>query len=236
MFIKRNRSSPHDESGYLHYFCFMLKKIYFGNSPLILSNTETEELKPYLHNSKTSILKTSDKEQLQSLIRAIQHSKIDAGIILNNVSETLEKIKKEFTLILASGGLVYSRDNKILLIYRRGQWDLPKGKLDEGEDLIECALREVKEETGLSQLTYERFICTSYHTYYENNRPILKESHWHLLQGNDQELLIPQTDEDIENCKWVTVEKLAPYLENAPGSIKDVLKTGIDILTKRLNQ
>ena len=200
---------------------------------MILSDDETEELKPYLDDSNTRVLQNYNIDQLPSLIKAMQHEKINAGIILNNVFETLETIKKEFTVILASGGLVYSSDNKILLIFRRGKWDLPKGKLDEGEDLVDCALREVTEETGLSDLIYERFLCTSYHTYYENEKPILKESHWHLLKGNDKQLLIPQTDEDIEKCEWVTVEKLAPYLENAPASIIDVLEMGIEILENR---
>jgi 8-oxo-dGTP pyrophosphatase MutT (NUDIX family) len=175
-------------------------------------------------------LETNNRTELQSLIQAMQDTNINAGIILNDVSQTMERIKNEFTIIQASGGLVYSNEKKILLIFRRGKWDLPKGKLDDGEDLIECALREVREETGLSQLIYNEFLCTSYHTYYENNKHILKESHWHLLRGNEKEALVPQTDEDIEKCKWVTEEELGPYLDNAPASIIDVVNAGLQSL------
>jgi 8-oxo-dGTP pyrophosphatase MutT (NUDIX family) len=52
-------------------------------------------------------------------------------------------------IIKAGGGIVVNEQNEVLLIYRRGKWDLPKGKLDDGETIEECALREVKEETGL---------------------------------------------------------------------------------------
>ena len=111
---------------------------------------------------------------------------------------------------------------------------MPKGKLDEGEDLVECALREVREETGIEFLKYLDFISTSYHTYHENGKHILKESYWYLLEGNENELLIPQTDEDIENCEWVAIKDLPPYLENAPSSIIDVVEAGLKLIKKNL--
>jgi len=206
----------------------MIKKIYFGNKPLLISDKKKEQLHPYIDDEQTIVLE--DLVELPSLIKRMQDNDTTAGIILHEVSSALEIIKKEFTVIEASGGLVYSKDNKVLLIFRRGKWDLPKGKLDEGEDLVTCALREVEEETGLSNLKYEQNLCITYHTYYEKQQHILKESHWHLMKGNDEERLVPQTDEDIEKCVWVTIQDLAPYLENAPASIIDVLKEGIKII------
>jgi ADP-ribose pyrophosphatase YjhB (NUDIX family) len=51
-------------------------------------------------------------------------------------------------IVMAAGGLVENEHGEILLIYRKKHWDLPKGKLDAGETLEECAVREVEEETG----------------------------------------------------------------------------------------
>ena len=51
--------------------------------------------------------------------------------------------------IIAAGGLVTNENNELLMIFRRGKWDLPKGKLDKGETIEECAIREVEEETGI---------------------------------------------------------------------------------------
>ncbi len=212
-------------------FLSMLKKIYFGNKPLIIAEKITEDLKTYVDGPTTMILNTNNKSQLQLLIKKMEDISIDAGIVLGNVNEVLEQIKNEFTLVPASGGIVYNGD-KILFIYRRGKWDLPKGKLDEGEDIVDCALREVSEETGLTKLVYQEFLCTSYHTYREGQKHILKESHWHLLTGDDAESLTPQTDEDIEKCEWVPVNNLAPYLENAPTSIIDVVEAGLKLLKK----
>ena len=41
---------------------------------------------------------------------------------------------------------------KLLMIFRRGKWDLPKGKLDKGETFERCAVREIEEETGFRNL------------------------------------------------------------------------------------
>ncbi|GAC1486123.1 MAG: hypothetical protein NVS1B13_13410 [Flavisolibacter sp.] len=118
--------------------------------------------------------------------------------------------------------MIYSSDNKILFIYRRGKWDLPKGKLDPGEALAECAVREVREETGLEQVSVVREIHTSYHTYFEGGQHILKESHWFLMKGDSQEIFNPQLEEDITKCQWIPLTQLKNYLENTHASITDV--------------
>jgi hypothetical protein len=50
--------------------------------------------------------------------------------------------------------------------------------------------------------------------------------------------LIPQIDEDIEKCEWVNTNQLAPYIDNAPASVIDVIKEGLKVLKEkqRLNQ
>ncbi len=208
----------------------MLKKIYFGDKPLFLSDGNTNDIKPYLDDKGTIVIENPEDKELDDIIRRMSDTSTTAGVIFKDVPEAIQDITKKFTLIVASGGMVYTKDNKILLIFRRGKWDLPKGKLDDGEDLIECALREVNEETGLSNLGFEQHLCTSYHTYFEGDKHILKESHWHLLKGNENEVLKPQTDEDIEKCEWVAIDQLASFLKNAPASIIDVIKEGINIL------
>ena len=60
--------------------------------------------------------------------------------------KSIENISRD---LITAGGLVINKDSKVLFIYRKNKWDLPKGKLDEGENLEEAAIREVVEETGL---------------------------------------------------------------------------------------
>jgi 8-oxo-dGTP diphosphatase len=55
--------------------------------------------------------------------------------------------------VRAAGGVVWRRPEVDLAVIHRprhGDWSLPKGKLDPGESWHEAALREVREETGLS--------------------------------------------------------------------------------------
>ena len=105
---------------------------------------------------------------------------------------------------------------------------MPKGKLDKGETLEECAIREVEEETGLQNVKLTSPLAITYHTYHEGTRFILKESHWYNMKVSGKQVLIPQTAEDIHEIKWVKKEDLKEYLDNAFPSIKDVLNINYD--------
>ncbi|MBS1591312.1 MAG: NUDIX domain-containing protein, partial [Bacteroidetes bacterium] len=98
--------------------------------------------------------------------------------------------------IIAAGGLVYNERGELLMIYRRGKWDLPKGKLDEGETIEMCAVREVKEETGLLEIALIKFTGKTYHNYFDIwlNEDVQKESWWYEMKANSTEKIIPQTE------------------------------------------
>lgn len=134
--------------------------------------------------------------------------------ILNLTSETeFKDYVKDKLVIEAAGGLIFNAHQELLMIFRKGFWDLPKGKVDEGESLDECALREVNEETGLSNLKLVKYLTTTYHTYTLNGQVILKPSHWYLMEQWGQELLVPQAEEDITAIAWFNKEK-ASLLRN----------------------
>lgn len=105
--------------------------------------------------------------------------------------------------VKAAGGLVRNSGGDSLMIFRDGRWDLPKGHLDPYEDCAECALREVKEECGLVNLTLGGFICQTYHIYNRRGQWIIKETHWYTMSSDDTEL-VPQTEEGIEKAEWVS--------------------------------
>ena len=120
----------------------------------------------------------------------------------------------ELPIIIAAGGLVQNSKGEILLIYRRGFWDLPKGKLDAGESIPDCAIREVQEETGLKSIELGPFICTTTHAYYDKwlSKEVEKHTHWYAMLSLANETLVPQTEEDIEKIEWVPMEQLPQYL------------------------
>jgi mutator protein MutT len=129
--------------------------------------------------------------------------------------------------IVAAGGLVVNEKNEILFIFRRQHWDLPKGKLDEGETIEACAVREVQEETGLKKVEIVSFLCKTYHEYFDKwiNEDVIKESWWYLMKSASSEVLIPQTEEDIEKIIWVNESVVGFYLNSSYPSIKEVLSS-----------
>lgn len=111
-----------------------------------------------------------------------------------------------FQQVEAAGGVVFNERGQILLIYRRGYWDLPKGKIDKGESIEEAALREVQEETGLRQVELGEQLKTTYHTYrLDNGKRILKPTYWFRMHTPETELT-PESEEDIELAEWVELD------------------------------
>ncbi len=127
--------------------------------------------------------------------------------------------------IIAAGGLVFNDDDELLMIFRRNKWDLPKGKLDGDESIEECALREVKEETGLKNLQLEKFINITLHEYFDqfSNEEVVKETHWFKMLASNNQDLIPQYDEGIEQIEWVNEKDLAIKLRNSYANIIEII-------------
>ncbi len=209
----------------------MFIKIYFDNKPLFLCDTVDETIQPFVHNDDAVFIDELNSHTVKSMIHEMELPKIHAGVFYHAKLEELKKtFFKKFIFIQAAGGLVMNEKNEILIIFRRGKWDLPKGKLDKGEKLEKCALREVEEETGLKNVKLISPLTITYHTYHEGTKFILKESHWYNMKVSGHQKLIPQTTEDIHEIKWVAADKLSPYLKISFPSVEDVLKLFIPVI------
>jgi mutator protein MutT len=138
---------------------------------------------------------------------------------------TLIMKKENVIFIQAGGGLVENEQSEVLFIFRRGKWDLPKGKLDKGETLEQCAIREVEEETGISGLQLKRFLLVTEHEYVEKGKKVLKETHWWLMKTHGNQTLIPQEEEDITEIRWIGSSDFSLVLQNTYPAIVDVLKS-----------
>ncbi len=203
----------------------MYIKIYFGDKPLFLCDELDETIQPFLHHDDAVFIDELDSHTVKSMIHEMQVEKVHAGVFYHTDLAALEKaFFKKFTIIKAGGGLVVNDQKEALLIFRRGKWDLPKGKLDKGETIEECAVREVEEETGLAQVQLISPLMITYHTYHEGTRFVLKESHWYNMQVKGKQSLVPQTEEGIQEVKWVATKDIAPYLPLSYPSVTDVLE------------
>ncbi len=122
----------------------------------------------------------------------------------------------DLPVIEAAGGLVCNRNHHILLMFKRGKWDMPKGRIEENSVREETALREVQEETGLNikKLTIQAKLVSTWHTTRHNNIKYLKKTHWYLIDydGNDDDT-DPQVKEGIIECRWVHLSDLPEYRE-----------------------
>lgn len=130
------------------------------------------------------------------------------------------------TPIIAAGGIVMNPNQEILWIFRRGFWDLPKGKLDPNETIEACAVREVMEETGISHLVLGELILKTRHQYQDKylNEEVEKTTYWYAMTTDTLQDGKPQTEEDIEAIAWVNQADLAPYLAKTYDTIKEVME------------
>ncbi|MFM2207370.1 MAG: hypothetical protein RL213_1345 [Bacteroidota bacterium] len=133
-----------------------------------------------------------------------------------------------FTLSVAAGGVVRNVDNRILVIFRRGKWDLPKGKLDADESPGDAAVREVSEECGIGELQLGPLLHTTFHTYTEKKKRILKKTYWYSMGTTDVRKPVPQEDEDIEAAEWMTEEQVrSEFFGNTYRSVREVLEKAL---------
>lgn len=106
--------------------------------------------------------------------------------------------------VTAAGGLI-TRDSEksleLLLIYRRGVWDLPKGKQNEGESVAKCGLREVREELGIDDVRIVKELGRTVHGYPEGSKYAVKTTYWYLMDTPARHF-DPQVEEDIEAVQW----------------------------------
>ncbi|TLU64788.1 NUDIX domain-containing protein [Thalassotalea litorea] len=118
--------------------------------------------------------------------------------------------------IASAGGLVYNDSHHILLMFKRGKWDMPKGRIEENQAVEITALREVNEETGLdiNKLEITGKLVSTWHTTRHGNTKYLKKTHWFLMKySGDDDKTDPQIEEGIIECRWVHLSDLPEYRE-----------------------
>ena len=128
--------------------------------------------------------------------------------------------------IIAAGGLVTNENNELLMIFRRGKWDLPKGKLDDGETIEQCAVREVEEETGIGNVELGDLIGLTFHEYFDRwiNDEAIKETHWYEMKVKGSPTPTPQEEEHIEKIIWANDAAIKECLKNSYPNIEDIIE------------
>lgn len=142
--------------------------------------------------------------------------------------------RSKLKLIEAGGGVLYRKKGEViqvLIIKRNGNWDLPKGKLENHETIEECAVREVAEEVGVQAPVIDAYLCETYHEYIEKGSVVGKKTKWYSMKQVINTGLEPQQEEGITQLKWIDPEDAITLMgfEN----LKKVLKTFLSQLSEK---
>lgn len=132
-------------------------------------------------------------------------------------SNLILHLKDQFKIAKAAGGLVV-KDGQVLMIYRLGKWDLPKGKLKSDEDVALGAMREVEEECNIKVELGEKLPST-WHSYAYKGNKMLKKTSWFVMKCLDDSVMRPQTEEYIEEVRWMSPQDALARLEESYASI-----------------
>ena len=133
-----------------------------------------------------------------------------------------KKIRSSFQVIKAAGGIVRNSENQFLFIFRKGKWDLPKGKLDSGEKTKKAAVREVEEECGIKVAKLGKLLCKTWHVYEEKGEVTFKKTTWFNMSADRQELT-PQLEEDITEARWLSTADFPYIKQNTYPLILDII-------------
>ena len=188
-------------------------KVFVNENPIILTEKK---------NFSTELDKESfNSVDLLNIIDKLFNNEMD-GICLesDNLSTDWSKFKSLLKVEQAAGGKVLNKNNEVLFIFRFGKWDLPKGKLEKGETFKECAIREVEEECGISELKIEQDLPTTYHIFERKGTLILKITYWFLMSSPYEGKLTPQLEEGIEVVEFKNRAAIKTALENTYKNIK----------------
>jgi 8-oxo-dGTP pyrophosphatase MutT (NUDIX family) len=79
----------------------------------------------------------------------------------------------------------------LLLHYTAGHWDFPKGNIEPGENEKQAALREIREETGITDVEFiDGFRMKIEYRYRQGKRLVLKEVVLFLAQTHTRQVIL----------------------------------------------
>jgi ADP-ribose pyrophosphatase YjhB (NUDIX family) len=196
-------------------------KVFINNKRLILANS-----KEIIDYGDAAVVCLKKPETVNAAIRnhLLKSSTSDFVVLSADDKKLIDTFESNYEVKLAAGGWVWNEHKELLMIFRENHWDLPKGHLDEGETIEECAMREVEEETGVSNLEIGSKIAISRHIYEYKGRMVLKITHWFQMKTRKSDALVPQIEEGIEKAEWVTQNDIEEYFNQSWESLKEVYK------------
>ena len=115
-------------------------------------------------------------------------------------------------IVAAAGGLIWrqaTRGRELIVIHRRryGDWTLPKGKVQPGESWMQCAIREVQEETGFNVEVESDagWVC------YDTGEITKVVRFWNMRPSGESQF---QSSEEVMSVHWLTPQEALKRLDH----------------------
>jgi len=181
-------------------------EIHIDGRPLVIAGSDEVPVPP----ANWLVLRVDDPREVGPAVKQFEQRTELAGLLLHgsDVPRIWKEFRSRYVFVQAAGGAVTDEQGRLLAIHRLGRWDLPKGKVDKGEEIPAAAVREVQEECGLVNVNLEAPLCDTWHTYERKGERHLKRTDWFLMRASAKEQLVPQTDEDISEVRWLDLSEV----------------------------
>lgn len=197
-------------------------KVFIDQKPVVFIGKE--EL-----STGTNVGKAKDFPNLEALKPLLKRASIESPVFLTakNPQKAFDSFFSDFKKIEAAGGIV-QRKKKFLVIKRKGLWDIPKGKIDKGEDAETACVREIMEECGIDGHRITHPLVDTYHCMKWNGEPAIKRTYWYMLTYDGIKATKPEEKEDITEAIWMPRKNLLGIRTNTFGSITQVLDAFVE--------
>ena len=192
----------------------MCRTIYFADKILLFSSRPVGE--PY-HEIPLEAGTTLPQAKILNFLETFNF----VAVVTPDPDRCFAAFAAAFRLVEAAGGAVVNDRGERLMIYRNGRWDLPKGPWERGETIEACALREVREETGVAA-SIRRHLCDTLHCYQLRGEWEMKRTHWFEMAAAADATLRPQTEEGIDRVCWCTPDEVELHLQQTFPTIRRV--------------
>lgn len=200
-------------------------KIFSGDKCILIS---AKEVKNDPKRSKVTAFSSAEALHKEYGL-FMRSSKLELLNIVGDEEKTWRVFRSLFSYIEAAGGLVVNPKGELLMIYRNRHWDLPKGKMESGEEPAETAVREVEEECGIKNLKIVKQVLSTYHIFHLNKNACLKHTYWFEMTSKDQAKPVAQKEEGIEEAKWMRKEDVRKIMGKVYLSLREVLRATFSV-------
>lgn len=200
-------------------------KVFFNDHQLLWN----PKIKNSLKDNIDQFVEIEDVETLFLMLSKLEKTECVVKLFLSSKKgDLLSFLREQLRPIDAAGGIVRNANGELLFIKRFGKWDLPKGKIEQGETPDLAAVREVEEECGIHTLQVIKKLPSTFHIYRspyikEVNNWVLKETHWFEMSYAGNEKLAPQTEEQIEEVCWLKPSQFEMVYKNTFGNLRELL-------------